>query len=89
MAITNEIFIVTKSDINVLGYVKRKISSCIKVIYTASSFEWFVKTSARHSRPVACPLLHISWIPFLVVSEVGKETNLIGDSATNGKTTCI
>ena len=70
-SITDKILIVTKLNINITGYIKRYMSSCIEIIYTSCCFEWLIKTRTRYRFSFSYKLLNIQWGSFLVICEVG------------------
>src|SRR5256885_13672255 len=89
MTITNSIFIVSKSYIDILLNIKSEISPCVEIINATGSFEDFIQSFAGHSSPVIDPLLHVSRIAFLVVGDIRGETYFIGNPSPKSQASCI
>ena len=89
MSIANEIFIITKSDINILRHIKSKVASCIKIVDTARILEAFIKTGSGNCFSIGDLLLHIRRAPLLVIGQAGRETNFVGNPSPNRKASCV
>src|SRR5882724_8173073 len=86
MAVADKILIVPKSHINIPGDIKSEIAPGIEIVNAACRFKNFIQTLAGNGMPVTDPLLHISRVALLVVSNIGREPYLIGNSPANGHT---